>query len=152
MNATIRLGLSSVLLMVAGGLAAYAPAALAQTSTLKNAATGRCLAGNATGSVTTQICSGAAINPQVWAQVNTGSGFLIRNTGTGRCLDNNAAGNVFTSPCNAASATQRWVRVNSSATAARYRSVGTNRYFGSSSTGAIVTSFSPSGTPFIWQY
>jgi hypothetical protein len=152
MNATIRLGLSSVLLMVAGGLAAYAPAALAQTSTLKNAGNGRCLAGNAVGAVVTQICSGAAINPQVWAQVNTGSGFLIRNTATGRCLDNNAAGAVFTSPCNASSPTQRWVRVNASATAARYRSVGTNRYFGSSSTGAIVTSFSPSGTPFIWQY
>lgn len=152
MNAAIRLGLSSVLLMVAGGLAAYAPAALAQTSTLKNAATGRCLAGNALGAVVTQICSGAAIYPQVWAQVNTGSGFLIRNTTTGRCLDNNAAGGVFTSPCNAASPTQRWVRVNASATAARYRSVGTNRYFGSSSTGAIVTSFSPSGTPFIWLY
>jgi Cytolethal distending toxin A/C domain len=152
MNATIRLGLSSVLLMLAGGLAAYAPAASAQTSTLKNTGNGRCLATNGSGATLTQICSGAVINPQVWAQVNTGSGFLIRNIGTGRCLDNNAAGNVFTSPCNAASATQRWVRLNTSARAARFRSIGTNRYFGSSSTGAVISSFTPSGALFVWQY
>ena len=150
MNATIRLGLSSVLLMVAGGLAAYAPAALAQTSPLKNTGNGRCLASNAAGAVLTQTCSGASL--QVWAQVNTGSGFLIRNLANGRCLDNNAAGSVFTSPCNSASATQRWVRVNASATAARFRSVGTNRYFGSSPAGAIISSFTPSGAPFVWQY
>ncbi len=152
MNATIRLGLSSVLLVVAGGLAAYAPAAFAQTSTLKNTGNGRCLASNAAGTVLTQICNGAAINPQVWAQVNTGSGFLIRNTRTGRCLDNNAAGRVFTSPCNAASATQRWLRLNTSATTARFRSVGTNRYFGSSPAGSIISSTTPTGAPFVWQY
>jgi hypothetical protein len=152
MNATIRLGLSSVLLMVAGGLAAYAPAASAQTSTLKNAQNGRCLAANSTGVTVTQVCSGAAIYPQVWTQIPSGSAFLIRNAVNGRCLDNNAAGNVFTSPCNSASPTQRWVRVNASATAARFRSVGTNRYFGSSSTGAIVTTFTPSSALFIWQY
>jgi secreted trypsin-like serine protease len=36
MNATIRLGLSSVLLMVAGGFASYAPVAAAQISQIKN--------------------------------------------------------------------------------------------------------------------
>ena len=152
MNTTIRLGLSSVLLMLAGGLTAYAPAASAQTSTLKNTGNGRCLASNAVGAVGTQICSGAAINPQVWTQINAGSSFLIRNTGTGRCLDSNAAGNVFTSPCNAASATQRWVRLNTSTTMARFKSVGTNRYLGSSSTGAVFTNATAAGAPFVWQY
>jgi hypothetical protein len=152
MNATIRLGLSSVLLMLAGGLAAYAPAASAQTSTLQNTGNGRCLAGNALGAVGTQNCFGAAIIPQVWAQINTGSSFLIRNTVTGRCLDSNAAGSVFTSPCNSTIATQRWVRLNTSATTARFRSVGTNRYLGSSSTGAVFTNATAAGAPFVWRY
>jgi len=152
MNATIKLGLSSVLLMLAGGLAAYAPAASAQTSTLKNAQNGRCLAANSTGVTVTQVCSGAAIYPQVWTQIPSGSAFLIRNAVNGRCLDNNAAGNVFTSPCNAASATQRWLRLNTSATTARFRSVGTNRYFGSSPAGSIISSTTPTGAPFVWQY
>jgi hypothetical protein len=152
MNATIKLGLSSVLLMLAGGLAAYAPAALAQTSTLKNTGNGRCLASTAGGTVITQVCSGAAISPQVWAQINTGSGFLIRNTGTGRCLNISATGAVSTSPCNSATASQRWIRLNATARSARFRSVSTNRYFGSSPTGAIITSLTPTGAPFVWQY
>jgi hypothetical protein len=138
--------------MVAGGLAAYAPAASAQTSTLKNTGNGRCLATNGSGAALTQICSGAVINPQVWAQINTGSGFLIRNTTTGRCLNSSATGSVFTSPCNSTIATQRWLRLNTSATTARFRSAGTNRYLGSSSTGAVFTNATAPGALFVWRY
>ena len=153
MNVTIRLGLSSVLLMLAGGLAAYAPAASAQTTTLKNAGNGRCLATNAaSGAALTQLCSGAAINPQIWNQINTGSGFLIKNTVTGRCLDNNATGSVFTSPCNAAVASQRWLRLNTSPTAARFRSVGTLRYLDNTAAGAIFSNLALGGTLQIWAF
>jgi hypothetical protein len=152
MNATIKLGLSSVLLMLAGALTAYAPAALAQTSTLKNTGNGRCLATNASGAALTQVCNGAAINPQVWTQINTAGGILIRNTVTLRCLNINSAGGVVTSPCNSAIASQRWLRLNASANTARFKSVGTNRYLGSSSSGAVLSSLAPGGALQIWQF
>jgi Ricin-type beta-trefoil lectin domain len=154
MNATIRLGLSSVFMMLAGGLAAYAPAASAQATTLKNAGNGRCLATNAaSGAAVTQVCNGAAINPQLWTQTNTGSGFLIKNTVTGRCLDNNTTGNVFTSPCNSTIASQRWLRLNSSSPAAvRFRSVGTQRYLDNTAAGAVFSNLALGGTLQIWAF
>jgi hypothetical protein len=153
MNATIRLGLSSVLLMLAGGLAAYAPAASAQTTTLKNTGNGRCLAENVVpATAVTQVCSGAAINPQVWSQINTGSGFLIRNTFTGRCLDNNPAGSVFTSPCNSTVRSQLWRRLNTSVTTARFISIGTTRYLESTAAGAVFSNPAPGGSLQIWAF
>lgn len=155
MNATIRLGLSSVLLMCAGGLAAYAPAASAQVAPLiKNTGNGRCLAATvASGAAVTQICSGAAINPQLWTQINIAPGvFLLRNNGTGKCLDNNAAGGVFTSGCNSAIATQRWQRQNASATTARYRSIGTGLFLTSTGPGAVFSGPFSANPLQIWAY
>jgi hypothetical protein len=153
MNAAIKVGLSSVLLMLAGGLAVYAPAASAQTTTLKNTGNGRCLAENVPLATTvTQVCSGPSINPQVWNQINTGSGFLIRNTFTGRCLDNNTAGGVFTSPCNASIRSQLWRRLNTSVTTARFVSVGTNRYLESTPAGTVFSNLAPGGALQIWAF
>jgi hypothetical protein len=150
MNATMKLGLSSVLLILAGGLAAYAPAASAQVAPLKNAGNGRCLAVSTTGDALTQPCGTSS--SQIWAQTNTGSGFLIRNTFTGRCLDNNGAGNVFTSTCNSAIASQRWLRVNVGPTAARFRSVATGRYLDSTGPGAVFSGPGSASSLQIWAY
>ncbi len=154
MNATIRLGLSSVLLMCAGGLAAYAPAASAQVAPLKNTGNGRCLATNAAnGAVLTQSCNGAAINPYIWNQINISPGFFqIRNTVTLRCLDNNTSGGVFTSACNTANPNQRWMRQNTTPTTARFKSLGTARYLESTATGAVVSNSVPGGNPQIWAF
>ncbi len=153
MNATMKLALSSVLLMLAGGLAAYAPAASAQATTLKNTGNGRCLATIVTsGAAVTQVCSGAAINPQLWTQTNTGSGFLIRNTFTGRCLDSNVAGNVFTSTCNSTIASQRWLRLNIGPTTARFRSSASGLFLQSTPTGAVLSGPGSTSSLQIWAY
>lgn len=146
MNATMKLGVSSVLLLLAGGLAVYAPAAMAQVAPLKNTGNARCLAVNASGGAVTQTCNGSAI--QRWSQTNTGSGFLIKNVATGLCLNSSAG----TAPCNAGVASQRWIRLNMSATTARYRSSATGLYLGSTSAGAIVIG-PASGSPLqTWAY
>ncbi len=107
MNATMRLGLSSVLLLLlAGGLAAYAPAASAQVAPLKNTGTGDCLAVNTiTGVAITQVCGTSGV--QIWAQVNTGSGFLIKNIVNGNCLTNTVTGTITTTPCSPAIANRK---------------------------------------------
>ncbi len=151
MNATIRLGLSSVLLICAGGLAAYAPAASAQVAPLKNTGNGRCLAVNTTGGAITQACNGTAAI-QKWAQTNTGSGFLIKNAFTGRCLDSNAAGTVFTSLCNPAIASQRWLKLGVSATTARYRSSATGLFLDSTGPGAVFSGPGSANPLQIWAY
>lgn len=150
MNATMKLGLSSVLLMLAGGLMAYAPAASAQVTPLKNTGNSRCLAANTAGAAITQPCSGSTI--QTWTQTNTGSGFLIKNAATGRCLDSNAAGSVFTSTCNSTIASQRWLRLNVSGTTARYRSSATGLFLGSTSAGAVLAGAGSASPLQIWAY
>jgi hypothetical protein len=150
MNATIKLGLSSVLLMLAGGFAAYSPAASAQVAPLKNTGNSRCLAVNAAGGAITQLCNGSAI--QTWVQNNTASGFLLRNASTNRCLDSNAAGSVFTSPCNATIRTQLWRRLNTSITTARFISVGTSRYLESTVAGAVFSNPAPGGALQVWAF
>lgn len=149
MNATMKLGVSSVLLMLAGGLATYAPTASAQVAPLKNTGNGRCLAVNASGGAITQACNGSAV--QRWTQTNTGSGFLIRNGATGLCL-NSSAGSVFTSACNSGNPSQRWVRLNISAASARYRSSATGLFVGSTSTGAVVAGPGSASPLQIWAY
>ncbi|MES2672185.1 MAG: ricin-type beta-trefoil lectin domain protein [Pseudomonadota bacterium] len=149
MNATMKLGVSSVLLMLAGGLATYAPTASAQVAPLKNTGNSRCMAVNASGGAITQACNGSTI--QRWTQTNTGSGFLIRNAATGLCLNSNA-GSVFTSACNSGNPSQRWLRLNVSATSARYRSSATGLFVGSTSTGAVVVGPGSASPLQIWAY
>lgn len=151
MNATMRLGLSSVLLLLAGGLAAYAPAASAQVAPLKNTGTGNCLAVNTiTGVAITQICGTSGV--QIWAQVNTGSGFLIKNIVNGNCLTNTVTGTITTTPCSPAIANQRWLKQNVGPTTARYKSVVTGLFLSSTSAG-VVSSSAASASPLqIWSY
>ena len=151
MNATMRLGLSSVLLLLAAGLAAYAPAASAQVAPLKNTGTGDCLAVNTTTSVAiTQVCGTSGL--QIWAQVNTGSGFLIKNVVTGNCLNNTVTGTIITTPCSPAIANQRWLRQNVGPTTARYKSVATGLFLSSTSAG-VVSSSAVSTSPLqVWSY
>lgn len=151
MNTTMRLGLSSVLLLLAGGLAAYAPAASAQVAPLKNTGTGNCLAVNTTtGVAITQVCGTSGL--QIWAQINTGTGFLIKNVVTGNCLNNTVTGTIITTPCNPAIANQRWLRQNVGPTTARYKSVA-NGLFLSSTTAGVVSSSAASASPLqIWSY
>ena len=151
MNATMRLGLSSVLLLLAGGLAAYAPAASAQVAPLKNTGTGDCLAVNTiTGVAITQVCGTSGL--QIWAQANTGSGFLIKNVATGNCLTNTVTGTITTTPCSPAIANQRWLRQNVGPMTARYKSVVTGLFLSSTSAG-VVSSSAASASPLqIWAY
>ncbi len=155
MNATIKLGLSSVLLMLA---AAYAPAVSAQvvTGPIKNTGNFRCLAVNTlviTGAPVTQTCN-AASAIQKWVQTpNPGPPFFqIKNVGTGRCLDISPAGVLSTSACNLAIASQRWQRLNTGATTARFRSVPTGRYLESTPAGAVFSNLAPGGNPQIWAF
>jgi len=151
MNATMRLGLSSVLLLLAGGLATYAPAASAQVAPLKNTGTGNCLAVNTITNVAiTQVCGTSGL--QIWAQINTGTGFLIKNIVTGNCLNNTVTGTIITTPCNPAIANQRWLRQNVGPTTARYKSVATGLFL-SSTTAGVVSSSAASASPLqIWSY
>lgn len=151
MNAAMRLGLSSVLLLLAGGFAVYAPAASAQVAPLKNTGTGDCLAVNAiTGVAITQACGTSGL--QIWAQANTGTGFLIKNVVTGNCLTNTFTGTIITTPCNPAIANQRWLRQNVGPTTARYKSVATG-FFLSSTTAGVVSTSAASASPLqIWSY
>jgi hypothetical protein len=151
MNATMRLGLSSVLLLLAGGLAAYAPAALAQVAPLKNTGTGDCLTVNTTtGVAITQACNTSSI--QIWSQANTGSGFLIKNVVTGNCLNNTVTGTIITTPCNPAIANQRWLRQNVGPTTARYKSVATGLFLTSTTGGAVLSSPASTSPLQIWSY
>ena len=151
MNATMRLGLSSVLLLLAGGLAAYAPAASAQVAPLKNTGSGDCLAVNTiTGVTITQVCGTSGL--QIWAQANTGSGFLIKNVVTGNCLNNTVTGTIITTPCNPAIANQRWLRQNVGPTTARYKSVATGLFLSSAIGGAVLSSAASTSPLQIWSY
>lgn len=134
MNASVKLALSSVLLLVAGGLSAYAPTASAQvvSSQIKNVfAGGNCLTASGSPSLSIQPCS--SVNAlQKWDRVTVAAGVIvIRNNATGRCLESTAASPaVFAQPCNLASNAQRW----SPATTAQFpgqnlfKSVATARY------------------------
>lgn len=152
MNATIRMGLSAVLLLIAGGLAAYAPDASAQVGPLKNNGTGRCLGVNTTtGAAISAACVVGSPN-QTWSQTATASGFVIKHAQTGRCLDTNGAGAVFVSACNSTLRTQYWTRLNVAATTARFRSAATGLFLNSSGAGAINAA-PPSGlTLQLWSY
>ena len=152
MNATMRLGLSSVLLLLAGGLAAYAPAASAQVAPLKNTGNGRCLAVSTTTNVAnTQVCGTSGL--EIWAQVNTGSGFLIKNVVTGNCLNNTVTGTITTTPCSPAIANQRWLRQNVGPTTARYKSVVTGLFLSGPIGGVPVLTSPASASPLqIWSY
>jgi hypothetical protein len=168
MNATIKLGVSSVLLMLGGGLAAYAPTASAQVAPgqLRSTGNGRCLAVIPNPSavnlqVATQPCNALSAQ-QRWAQelIPGTSVFRIRNIGTSpaRCLDINA-GTIFASPCNTAVAGQRWVRqiTTGGLISARFRSVSNGRYLDNTSAGVVYgnTNLVPSGLGAalqIWAY
>jgi hypothetical protein len=153
MNATMKSGVSSVLLLCAGAIAAYTSTASAQAAPLiKNTGNSRCLAANTMGDAVTQVCSGAAISPQQWIQINTGYGFLIRNAVTGKCLNNDATGNVFMSACNSAFPSQRWLRQNVGPCTARYKSVGTGLFLSSTSFGAVVSGPAVASPLQIWAY
>jgi hypothetical protein len=155
MNATMRLGLSSVLLICAGGLAAYAPAASAQVAPLKNKATGRCLAVDATGFAIAQACNGTAAI-QKWSQIDTGSGVLIKNNFTGRCLDGDpsAFALVFSSACNPAIASQRWIRLNTGVgtTTARYKSSVTGWFLENQGPRAVFSGVISADLSQIWSF
>jgi hypothetical protein len=137
--------------MLAGGLAAYAPAASAQVAPLKNTGTGDCLAVNTiTGVAITQVCGTSSL--QTWAQVNTGSGFLIKNVATGSCLNNTVTGTIITTPCNPAIANQRWLRQNIGPATARYKSVATGLFLSSTTAGVVSTSAASTSPLQIWSY
>jgi hypothetical protein len=150
MNTTMRPGLSSVLLLLVGGLAAYAPAASAQVAPIKNTGTGDCLAvSTITGAAITQACNTSSI--QIWSQANTGSGFLIKNVVNGNCLANTVTGTITTTPCNPAIANQRWLRQNIGPATARYKSVATGLFL--SITAGVVSTSAASTSPLqIWSY
>lgn len=168
MNATIKLGMSSVLLMLAGGLAAYAPTASAQVEPvqLKSTGNGRCLAVIPNPSavnllVAAQPCAAASAQ-QRWAQeLIPGTAFFrIRNIGTSpaRCLDINA-GTVFASPCNNAIAGQRWARqiTAGGSISARFRSASNGRYLDNTSAGVVYGNTNlvlsgPGAALQIWAY
>jgi len=150
MNATMKLCLSFALMLVAGGLSAYAPDAAAQVGPLKNNGTGRCLTVTSIGSGISQPCNGSLI--QTWSQGAGPAGILLKNVQTGQCLDTNAAGAVFTSLCNPNAPTQNWIRLNVAATTARFRSAGTGLFLNSSAAGAINAT-PPNGLPLqLWTY
>ncbi len=149
MNATMKLSMSSILLVLAGGLAAYAPAASAQVAPLKNVGNSRCLAVSSTGAGITQVCAGTAI--QRWTQTAVSGGFLLRNGATGLCLNNSGGTSVITSACNAGVASQRWARQNVTATSARFRSAS-GLYLDSTSVGAVSAAPFNGSSLQIWQF
>jgi hypothetical protein len=152
MKATIKLGLSSVLLMVAGGLAAYAPAAFAQTSQIKNVGIpGRCLAVRLTDNAArNENCTGAA--NQLWTQVAVSGGVVLQNVGTGLCLlstQQPSTGALIAVPCSFAT-TQQWQRIGTGTV--RFRAVSGGRYLNAIVSGSVSTSVSGTVGTSGWQY
>ncbi|MFZ2752213.1 MAG: hypothetical protein WAZ48_02095, partial [Lysobacteraceae bacterium] len=110
-----------------------------------------CLAVNTTtGVAITQACSTSSI--QIWAQANTGSGFLIKNVATGNCLNNTVTGTIITTTCNPAIANQRWLRQNIGPTTARYKSVATGLFLSSTIAGAVLSSPASTSPLQVWSY
>jgi hypothetical protein len=155
MNATIRLGLSSVLLMVAGGLSAYAPAAFAQTSQIRNVGiTGRCLTYVDLGG-TSHYARNATCNAgdakQIWTQVPVGGGyFLLKNVATGRCLASaQTAQGLNIRACDPTLWTHQWQRTATGTTFFKSRAAG--RYLFALAGGGVGISVS-TGSVQTWQY
>lgn len=152
MNATIRLGLTSVLLMVAGGLSAYAPAAFAQTSLIRNVGIpGRCLAVRDLDNYVRNVACNASDSRQIWTQVPLAGGyFALRNAATGRCVASAVyAGGLQARACDYSLWTHQWLRTASGTTYFQSRASGF--YLNALATGSISTSRSTVGTA-LWQY
>jgi hypothetical protein len=153
MNATIRLGLTSVLLMLAGGLTAYAPAAFAQTSLIRNVGIpGRCLAVRDLDNYVRNVSCNASDSKQIWTQVPVASGvFLIRNAATGRCVASAVyGGGLQARACDSTLGTHRWRRSGTSG-AAFFQSVASSKYLYALATGSVTTSSQPVGQS-TWAY
>ena len=155
MNATIRLGLSSVLLMVAGALSAYAPAASAQTSQIRSVGVpGRCLTyvdyGDTRHYAFTQTCN-AGDAKQIWTQVPLAGGYiLIKNVATGRCLASaQTAQGLNIRSCDPALWTHQWQRTATGTTFFRSRASG--RFLFASAGGHVGIATS-TGAVSTWQY
>lgn len=154
MNTAMKLGVSSLLLSLAAGLAAFAPAASAQstsTGLIRNAAHGGCLTVSSTGLAIFQACNGSAV--QQWTQINLGSHVLLRNAATGRCLDTLASGaTVFSSACNGNVGSQRWSRFFVGTGAARFQSAVSPRFLASDTTLKVVTAPYSSSALQVWLF
>lgn len=152
MNASIKLGLSTVALLVAGGLAAYAPTASAQIAPLKNTGfVNGCLTLSSTGAPVVQPCNGSSA--QVWSQVPVGGLFQLRNPAKNACILVRTPTSIVTAPCDNTVAAQRFIRKNISATSYRFESTAfLGGHLQSTSTGSALVLAGFSTNPLqIWK-
>jgi hypothetical protein len=152
MNATIRLGLTSVLLMLAGGLTAYAPAAFAQTSLIRNVGIpGRCLAVRDIDIYVRNESCRAGDPRHMWTQVALPGGFIaLRNAATGRCVASAVyGGGLQARACDYTLWTHQWRRTATGTTYFQSRASGF--YLNAFATGMVSTSRATGGTA-LWQY
>jgi hypothetical protein len=152
MNATIRLGLTSVLLMVAGGLSAYAPAAFAQTSMIVNTSlVGRCLAVRDIDIYVRNESCRAGDARHMWTQVALPGGFVaLRNVATGRCVASAGyPGGLQHRVCDYTLWTHQWRRTATGTTYFQSRASGF--HLNALATGSVSTSRATPGTA-LWRY
>lgn len=145
MNTVMKLGLSSVLLLIAGGLLAYTPTASAQATQMKTV-NGRCLYQNSDLSVIATSCLGSALH--LWHQVKVSSSYELRNAATGHCITITPQG-LYAVTCSGVSR-QRFTRVNVTNRSARFHISG--QYLqGTTTTQVIIRPLSTSRLQ-VWEY
>ena len=137
----MKLGLPTVLLLVAGGLTSYAPAASAQVQgkPLKNVGNDLCLAATTFADVAiTKEC----LPLQTWSrlQIQGSSDYVLKNVNYGRCLTSSDTGIVTMQLCNGSNK-QRWKMLNTTPVPAlaRYRSVFNGDLLTSNGVGPVFT-------------
>jgi hypothetical protein len=146
MNTMMKIGLPTVLLLVAGALTSYSPAASAQQmqgKLLQNTGNNLCLAATNIGDlVITKECFAPPLQTWIRLKIVDTSDYLIRNINSNRCLASSGSGTVTTEAVCDANIRQRWKVLNTTPfvpTQARYRSVLNGGYLTSKGVGAVYT-------------
>lgn len=161
MSTMMKFGLPTVLLLVAGGLTGYAPAASAQVQgkPLQNTGNNLCLAATTIADLAvTQGC----LPLQTWArlQIVGTTEYLLRNINNGLCLAASSGTNALTTEvCSSIGGRQRWKVINTSPivpTLAHYKSVFSGGFLTSNGVGPVFTApaaVSPQAQKLqIWAY
>jgi hypothetical protein len=148
MNAAMKLGLPSALLLIAGGLLAYAPTASAQQATQLKTVNGRCLQERSDLIIFANGCLATGL--QLWHQVQVGTKYQLRNAVTGRCIAILPQGLPYAVTCSSGSTIQLFTRVNVTSSSARFGING--QYLQGTTTSQVIIRPLSTNRLQVWEY